>query len=160
MKAQDPLKDGSGLARSQATMEDDSRSTVYALSGFILGGDEKAMSKMQAEGELAADAAAPSVREKVGGTTTGAKQAKGNLVIHFAQETERAATDDPATVQCSLEQVNGLYHLTLYITTTLMASDTSSVHTRLATPDSLVVDLNGTLIGIGLPDEVSGLIVP
>ena len=160
MKDDKPAQDGSGFAASQATVEQDSKSTVYALSGYILSGDVQLLSKMQTEEGAAGEAPTPGKRKEVGRVARDANEVTGNLVVHFAHRIGTEAPQGPGTVQCSLEQVNDVYHLTVYFTATLAAADTSTVHARLATPDSLIVDLNGTLIGIALPAEVSGLIIP
>ena len=134
------------------------QATSYLLSGTLLRQDTAAASMKTFARESGQEANKLKSSREDAVYWKARPQPERNLVIHLARQ-EGVGDSAGRTLSCSLEEVDSLFHLTIFLDPGVSLTD-SGVSAALASPDSLVVTGNGLLIGIVLPAAVRGRIIP
>ncbi len=133
----------------------------YDLTGFLLRQDASGQ-----EMESLGGAAQKSARDEDAmelhkeGPEISEERQTGNLVILRGKAKEDGIAEPDGQVRCSLERVDSLFYLTIFMTQGNSFGDSRSIHARLAGPDSLILVLDGAQVGLRIPSEFRGQIVP
>ncbi len=138
-------------------------SEPYELTGFLLRKEVH----ISGESESISGAAEKSARQEdivVHQNQAALKDSEvrktGNLVILRGEEKADRVAEPDGQVRCSIERVDSLFYLTIFMTQGNSLGDPRLVRARLAGPDSLVLVLDKAQLGLRLPSEFRGQIVP
>ena len=130
----------------------------HMLTGFLLHEPVGQFGKAPEQEGSGADAIMLKEQDRIRASTHSVVKRTGNLVIHLVDEMESHVL--PGQVRCSIEQVDTLFHLAVFLDPELRTEDPTEVLANLVAPDSLILLLGQSRIGLELPVEFRGQVLP